>query len=1689
MKQWKKILLGGLVSVVMFSIAIAFVGCAEKEITCTFYTYDGQSVTTTGKKGEQVTFPEVSRDDYIFDGWYADAEGTGSPVTSATYEEDTSYYAKWAAACIINLDLDGGSLSVTELKAKAGTDLYTFMQNYVPVKGEYRFGGWYIGEEKLEKGTKLTAAGVTLTAKYMASYTVNVYLQNEALTEYVAAPSENVTGYALIGEEFTPEINIKGFTLSSDDDDSFIIDETGSKNVYDFHFDRNEYTLTLLSNYPDGPAEFISEKHYFGVEFSLPENTFAIEGSRFIGWATSATATYEDVITEDKYVLSDDTDLYAIWNVGYSDMFGGHDYIYVTPGDSTSAVLCRGGIDIAGSYDERRNFYKFSSPTTSYELRARLNDNGTFVFYADRQGTYKLYEKSAINEHVQIIINQTNGIEYSSDAPDNKFYKEGTYTILESGYYEATFEDESFIFSIGTAGGKQVFRIRGEEVDYGVLAYLGKYYPAVVLDGFGVAAFIQSKDEEPIYLNYTIKEDIVTLSNAGSSLVVRILKYGDTFGFDYYVQALDGVYVNKNGDKLELNGCTTAVITVGGIKTEGSFVAEQSIFGGYIIRVTANSVKYVYRAYTLSNLGLFETKESDYAEYMFVDNEGAIKRAPYLVNNGDGTADTYEVRNNSLEKTSSGTLVVQPDKSYLYTVDENGVAEWAETRISVMVVNLDASSTKYSVYYYLSAETEEGDSADYVTTYTLTLEGKVYTLKKISAFIVLTYPDGSRVTGVYTEYPNYIRVTLSGGYAYFILDDENKTFEIIREPLVLTMRKNNLTTRTTTVTITGRGETVDGVVKYEAIYTERVDGKDVSTHGYYTDRTVEIFGAKASVNTFVSDDGTKTFKFLAYQSGSNLYFTPYEADEVIEIEKFTAINDDDAEDTSVTLAATDEMSGDNVVFVFNDGEKTVKGVVTSQIKDVFDEYEVTVFTFTSLDSATTFKFTLLNNYFRIEATDGSYTGNGRLELDGATHIARYIDAEGRYHVSRYLIVKNVLNEGDIAITMSVNDVMCYFDINSTNNTFTLRGAEAAGYLVIDNGTLEGTTVILDGYGHATLKAGEESEEVSATYTVEGDVYTISFENGSYVGKLGTITVDKTTYNTFVIEIKGVEGTYLNKSDLSVLVLDSVGNVTKYNSYGVSDTGSYIVLDDNLIYYTNSKVTDAALYTIDGGNVVAADYTATYYSDDFHSIVFYVNGVVRYNNTYATYFTYNKADGTIKTYTQSDDAAANKYGYLVEDLSLSDGTITYTDDKGVTRNYSLFDGKYVTFTDDNGGTLEFQPAGGATFKVIGNYTENGAEKAVQYYVVVECSEEGEVTTYLSNYEQKSLNGSRNAYSFTNNYDLELHFDTKKFVFDKSVYKSGLSAYDYNYLMLLSTYGSALAPLFANQLGLLEVVGTVENGNTTYSVSGTFNYIRVGEALDKALTFTGGTLTPAGYYNQYYGHLYTSEFVGNDNKTYHLNFYITADKTTGLYTYIIYSLTRVTDSLNLAEDSVIYTEEYVYTTGFKFVKSKDQNGDPVYYEIGDEFIPSIKYKGVMINTFNWSESGDSEWLFMSVEYNGKEASENLYYFTYTKDAEGKINGGTIVKRITEVYKTADGVSVYVIRDDGTEGISGIYEVYGFMRGEEAETTTDCVKVSDGVFTVTTEKGVYTVTFTAATGDEGETVISVEVVKQAEEGGAAA
>lgn len=144
--------------------------------------------------------------------------------------------------------------------------------------------------------------------------------------------------------------------------------------------------------------------------------------------------------------------LYAIWNKGYTDMFSGEDEIYLMRDGTGKAVLCRGGVDIEGSYNEKKDWYQFESPTTGYVLNARINDNGTFVFYANRKGEYFLFEPTGIDRNVTLALDDMNGIELYRTGEGDRQYLEGEYFIDENGYYQALFSDGTgFVFLLGTA--------------------------------------------------------------------------------------------------------------------------------------------------------------------------------------------------------------------------------------------------------------------------------------------------------------------------------------------------------------------------------------------------------------------------------------------------------------------------------------------------------------------------------------------------------------------------------------------------------------------------------------------------------------------------------------------------------------------------------------------------------------------------------------------------------------------------------------------------------------------------------------------------------------------------------------------------------------------------------------------------------------------------------------------------------------------------------------------------------------------------------------------------------------------------------------------------------------------------------------------------------------------------------------
>ena len=111
MKKLKMTLLLVLTLVVSVAFA-ALAGCGEKGVRLTFDTHGAPSVAEqTITKGEAYTLPDPpAYEGYSFEGWYLDANYSGSPVTNGVADKDTTFHAKWEQMYLVTLDLGGGTI-------------------------------------------------------------------------------------------------------------------------------------------------------------------------------------------------------------------------------------------------------------------------------------------------------------------------------------------------------------------------------------------------------------------------------------------------------------------------------------------------------------------------------------------------------------------------------------------------------------------------------------------------------------------------------------------------------------------------------------------------------------------------------------------------------------------------------------------------------------------------------------------------------------------------------------------------------------------------------------------------------------------------------------------------------------------------------------------------------------------------------------------------------------------------------------------------------------------------------------------------------------------------------------------------------------------------------------------------------------------------------------------------------------------------------------------------------------------------------------------------------------------------------------------------------------------------------------------------------------------------------------------
>lgn len=115
--------------------------CAKDKITFSFAVNGGAEIAAAEvKKGEEYSLPVPTREGYEFEGWYTTEDLSGDPVEKiGDAQENLTFYAKWAKVYTVTLNLNGGTLSVTSFKAKAGTNLSGLLAAYTPVKEGYVF--------------------------------------------------------------------------------------------------------------------------------------------------------------------------------------------------------------------------------------------------------------------------------------------------------------------------------------------------------------------------------------------------------------------------------------------------------------------------------------------------------------------------------------------------------------------------------------------------------------------------------------------------------------------------------------------------------------------------------------------------------------------------------------------------------------------------------------------------------------------------------------------------------------------------------------------------------------------------------------------------------------------------------------------------------------------------------------------------------------------------------------------------------------------------------------------------------------------------------------------------------------------------------------------------------------------------------------------------------------------------------------------------------------------------------------------------------------------------------------------------------------------------------------------------------------------------------------------------------------
>lgn len=1667
MKRFKKVLLTlGVTGMVSLSSAF-LISCDKDKVSLSFDTNGGASISDVKvNSGAEYTLPVPEREGYRFDGWYVSDTFEGEAVEKIVASGNVTYYAKWTQVYAVNLDVNGGELDDTKIYLAQGDNVYEAVKDLVPQKAGLTFGAWFIGNNELSKSTTMKSEALTLVAGYKVGYTVEIYQQNLTDDEYTK--TETLTGSEYVGKQFTSSQKQTGFTEVSEESSlTKTLSANASENVFKHYFDRNVCTVTFNPNYPgvESPeTSSVTAKYGEKVEIPSDPTQYAFEGYCLLGWTTSTTsskvefpANLDELLYNAsgdaenlEYTVERTTTLYGVWQKGYTDMFGGNDYIYYLEGGE-DIYLCRGNVYFKGEFNAKKSEFYFDDENGKEVLSGKLYESGKYVYYSEsRAKTSVLYKVGeGIVETTKIRFDTYNGITYTVYSDSNAVLQEstGTYEIVSGGEYLATFtagtlKGKTLNFLLGTVtnedgGSQSAFQVRNDDeyqigkiVMMGVLktnedvydiGYGSTYFE---LDGFGTAKLVSASGSRAY--NYTIDEDgNVHLTDANDNPVetIRLIDVpgskDEAKGYMVYTAEMDDEFAVGTNATLTLDGLYNAVYKKNGVTVESYYTSYQSPMGGTIVSIIDKADKKEYKFLFTPQTETVEGDDGEttvttytaksvlntYAEYYYKDGK-SLYYAPMLVidETEKGKASVYGyTAEKTFVKVSEGTYELGTDGLYLYTATEFFDAEEAYsepidlTAINSFVFALDTHSTGYSVnYWYSSNDGETNYYVDYENT-DVTSEA---TLKLVAGFAFYkASASATVVTGAYSQSNNILTLKVEDETYYFSVDEENKKFTVLQYVpySAYLMNTDNTYNQKVYLSFDGLGG---------AVYTvaSETDGG--------TDTTISGTISVVKVNQIEKETlfGERVYKFTPND--------PAQADKAFEY-------------VCVTI-----------------GSRTYYALANEMFE--------------------------AGKYF----SAASSAVSGTLTIDGYCYWAEFVSGEDSYAGVYYV--------GEDVIVLLADNRTFYFDVLE-NGDFTVRGEEYGLYALYDNQYSNGVFVELDGYGNLTaytlgLKNDSSDEyerkylSTEGEYEIDGDTYTLTYATGTeakaYVcvlNGLRYVGVDEEVYKGFTISKDVAKKVFVDTSDWSVLILDEFGRATKYDKDGQRQVGQYTLITDALLYFVNSGATDACIYEYDveSGEATPVKLEAkSYYTEDLRSLYFSKYGFAVFNGNEDDLYFYNYEGDNVVIYRRGNGGEqTNAYGFVKDDFGLLAETKEYGGDTYY-RNYGtdiIFTRaeaeteKYPLILDENTKwyltDLQFSPSGGAEFSVNGKATfEVEATKDGQTSKTT-TKKDCTVTRVVNDDVVEMYVTIEGAYRFYITASYTGEGEENPYSVTQLRYVSSFPAYRYLDVLfrIYYMYGAASANAYKNEFGTITIEIDYDDKGAEIKSSMKAELGEAAELFDLDGNLISFEESKFRFLDNGLGE---AEFEAQDGYTYRYYFAISRyPYLSNAYGYYTYALVRLQE---------LEAGDYVVTVG-RTVATEAQG-----VVVGDVYSVGLKKNGEAINAEEFFYS-NGKLTYVVRERDGDGYVTKATY--YTIDLEENESGSVGDKETIATYRSAtvtpfeatilcekdpeDSNETYKGKDRYVEIVDGEVKVLNLVANKRyAKTST--YDEATGVYTVETTDG---------------------------------